>query len=438
MLSVKRPLRVALFTDTYTPQINGVVTSVVNLKRGLEEMGHVVTIVAPKHPQQIPEANVIRIRSTTYRPQPEQRYAFPPSLRKILEFRMRRFDVIHTHGVVMPLIGLGIGRLLGVPVVMTYHTRIRDYVHYAPFYASMSWLLNDKRWYVRGSKTRTSVSRSLVSSLEHRTQVLAARVDQWLCNRNLEIITPAAPMADELVEMGVQSPISVVPNGINLELLSQPRQDPFPQYRAPQNAKRLLHVSRVGKEKSIDLLLERFFIIHKAMPDTHLFIVGDGPERKNLEAYTKQLGLEEAVTFTGYVANTDVGAYYQHAHLFVFASTSETQGMVALEANACGCPVIARAEMGIISCVLDGKTGYLIDPSDAETYAQKALELLQNEPKRLEFAAAAKAFAFVEGSHTTMTKRILEVYERAIGTNKGWADLSLTEAVSTVRKELIS
>jgi 1,2-diacylglycerol 3-alpha-glucosyltransferase len=438
MAQTNRPLRVALFTDVYTPQINGVVTSVVNLKRGLEEMGHIVTIVAPKHPKQIPETNVIRIRSTTYRPQPEQRYAFPPSLRKILEFRQRKFDVIHTHGVVMPVIGLGIGRLLNVPVVMTYHTRFRDYVHYAPFYATMSWLMNDKRWYVRGSRTRTRVSQRLSDGLEHRTQVLAARIDQWICNRNLEIISPAAPMADELVEMGVQSPISVVPNGINLEALAAPKLDPFPKHQIPSNAKRLLTVSRMGKEKSIDALLERFKLICTAMPEAHLIIVGDGPERKPLEAYTRELGIQKSVTFTGYVPNSEVSAYYQHAHLFVFASTSETQGLVALEANACSCPVVARAEMGIITCVLDGQTGYLIDPSDANTYAEKALELLQNEPKRLEFAAAAKAFAFIEGSHTTMTKRILEVYDRAIGTSKGWADLSLTDAVSTARKELTS
>ncbi len=437
MSQFERPLRVALFTDTYLPQINGVVTSVVNLKRGLEEAGHHVTIVAPKHPQQKPEVGVIRLRSTTYRPQPEQRYAFPPSLRKMLEFRRLKFDIIHTHGLLMPALGLGVGRVLNVPVVMTYHTRIRDYVHYAPFYATMSWLMNDKRWYVRGSRTRTRVSHRLSDSLEHGTQAIAARVDQWICNRNLEIISPAAPMADELVEMGVQTPISVVPNGINLELLAQPRPNPYGKHNIPNGVKRLLTVSRIGKEKSIDLLLERFKLIHTAMPETHLIIVGDGPERKPLEQYTKELGLSNAVTFVGYVANTEVGAYYQHADLFIFASTSETQGMVALEANACSCPVVARAEMGIISCVLDGQTGYLVDPADAQAFAQRSLELLQNETKRLEFATAAKAFAFIEGSHQTMTKRVLEVYERAIGTSKGWSDLSFADAITTARDELI-
>ncbi|MFN3267502.1 MAG: glycosyltransferase, partial [Deinococcales bacterium] len=425
MQDAKRPLRVALFTDTYRPQINGVVTSVVNLKRGLEELGHTVTVVAPKHPAQKPETGVIRIRSTTYRPQPEQRYAFPPSLRKILEFRRRNFDIIHTHGLVMPVIGLGIGRLLGVPVVMTYHTRFRDYVHYAPFYATMSWLLNDKRWYLRGSRTRTRVSRNLVNNFEHRTQALAARIDEWLCNRNLEIISPAAPMADELVTMGVESPINVIPNGIDLESLQQPRPDPFPGLGVPENTKRLVHVSRLGKEKSIDALLERFKWIHAAMPETHLIIVGDGPERQNLEKLCKKFALEKAVTFTGYVSNADIGAYYQHAHLFVFASISETQGMVALEASACACPVVARAEMGITSCIIDGQTGFLVHPDDIQGYVERVLLLLRDEPKRLEFAHAARAFALEEGSHRTMTKRILEVYTRAIGTSKGWSDLTL-------------
>jgi 1,2-diacylglycerol 3-alpha-glucosyltransferase len=431
----ERPLRVGLFTDTYLPQINGVVTSVVGLKRGLEAMGHTVTVVAPRHPQQVVEPGVIRLRSTAYRPQPEQRFAFPPSVRKLFEFRQKHFDVIHTHGVSMPVIALGVARLLGVPLVHTYHTRIRDYVHYVPLYPTLSWLMNDQRWYTRGSGTRTRVSKRLQKRLEVSTQGLASRVDTWFCNRCLEVIAPAAPMADELLQMGVRTPITVIPNGINLEVLCAPQPDPFPGHGVPTGAKRLLTVSRIGKEKSIDKLLERFKLVHETMPEAHLIVVGDGPERSALEKYASSLGLEGAVTFTGYVNGAQVGRYYQHADVFVFASTSETQGLVALEAAACGCPVIARAEMGVIACVRDNETGFLIDPHDAKTFAERVLQLLRDSEMRARFSAASRAWALEEGSHLTMTRRILEVYDRAMTVFKGWGELTLPEALELARSQ---
>jgi glycosyltransferase involved in cell wall biosynthesis len=436
VMTVSRPLRVGLFTDTYTPQINGVVTSVRGLKRGLEELGHTVTVVAPRHPKQAPEDGVIRLRSTPYRPQPEQFAPFPPSLRKMLEFRRRRFDVIHSHGLAMPVIGLGVARILGVPFVHTYHTRVRDYVHYAPMYATLSWLTDESRWYARGSRTRMRVSNALHKRLELNTQGIASRVDTWLCNRCLEVICPAAPIADELIEMGVRTPVTVIPNGINLALLTAPQPDPFPKHGVPAGARRLLTVSRLGKEKSIDRLLERFKLVRDAMPEAHLIVVGDGPERGELEAYTQALGLERAVTFTGYIGSSEVGRYYQHTELFVFASVSETQGLVALEAACCGLPVIARNEMGVTECVIDGKTGYLVDKDDAPSFAARVLELLRDDAKRAEFSAASREWAALEGSHITMTKRILDVYDRASTVFRGWGELTLPEALSLARGQL--
>ncbi len=432
MSEASRPLRVGLFTDTYLPQINGVVTSVTGLKRGLEELGHTVTIIAPRHPQQRPEPGVIRLRSTAYRPQPEQRFAFPPSLRKILEFRRKRFDVIHTHGVSMPVIALGVARLLGVPLVHTYHTRIRDYVHYVPMYATLSWMTNDQRWYARGNRTRTRVTKRLNKRLEVSTQGLASRVDTWFCNRCLEVIAPAAPMADELWDMGVRSPITVIPNGINLDVLTAPQPDPYPKR---PGVKRVLTVSRLGKEKSVDKLLERFKLIHAALPETHLTLVGDGPERAHLEGYAASLGLRDAVTFTGYVNAAEIGRYYQHADVFVFASVSETQGLVALEAAACGCPVVARAEMGIIACVRDGETGFLVSSQDSGLFAARTVELLRDPEMHARFSGASRVWATAEGSHTTMTRRILEVYGRATTTFRGWGDLTLPEAFELARSE---
>jgi 1,2-diacylglycerol 3-alpha-glucosyltransferase len=420
-----RALRIAVFTDVYLPQINGVVTSVTNMVQGLRELGHEVTIVAPKHPQQVPELGVIRLRSTAYRPQPEQRWAFPPSLRKMWQFSRLDFDVIHTHGALMPILAIGVGRLLSIPVVHTYHTRFRDYIHYAPFYATLSWLMTSERWYARGSRTGRRVTRQLKKGLDKSTQTVFAVADVWFCNRCLELIAPATQMALELDQMGVRTRVTVVPNGIDLMRLTTPQTDPFPALGIPEGTMRLLTVSRLGKEKSVDLLLERFKLIHTQQPNSRLVIVGDGPERKNLEKYSLELGLKAAVIFTGYVNAAEVGRFYQHANVFVFASTSETQGLVALEAAACGCPVVARAEMGIISCVLDGETGFLVHPNDKEAFAEKTLQLMTDSALRAQFSSRAAIWAAQEGSPRTMTNRILEVYKRAIHEFEGYDDLRL-------------
>ncbi len=420
-----RPLRIAVFTDVYLPQINGVVTSITNMVEGLRELGHEVTIVAPKHPQQVQEAGVIRLRSTVYRPQPEQRWAFPPSLRKMWQFSRLGFDVIHTHGALMPILAIGVGRLLSIPVVHTYHTRFRDYIHYAPFYATLSWLMTSERWYARSTRTGRRVTRQLKKGLDLSTKTLFAVADVWFCNRCLELIAPARQMALELDQMGVRTRVTVVPNGIDLQRLTAPQADPFPALGIPEGTARLLTVSRLGKEKSIDLLLERFKLIHVSNPNSRLVIVGDGPERKNLEKYSLELGLKDSVIFTGYVNASGVGAYYQHADVFVFTSTSETQGLVALEAAACGCPVVARAEMGIISCVLNGETGFLVHPNDKQTFAEKTLSLMNDADLRTQFSNQAASWAALEGSPQTMTNRILEVYKRAIYEFEGYDDLGL-------------
>jgi 1,2-diacylglycerol 3-alpha-glucosyltransferase len=436
MPSLERPLSIALFTDTYTPQINGVVTSVSGLKRGLEEMGHRVTVVAPRHPQQVAERGVIRLRSTTYRPQPEQRYAFPPSLRKMLEFRRLNFDVIHTHGMLMPVIGLGVGRVLSVPVVHTYHTRIQDYVHYAPFYATMTWLTNERRWYVRGSSTRTGFSSIVNRRYTKNTQALAARVDAWFCNRCLEVIAPAEPIAEELLELGVTSPVRVVHNGIDLEKLEPPQADPFIQFGVTPQMPRLLTVCRLGREKSVDELLHRFKRVHDEEPAARLVVLGDGPERSALEKLASSLGIGAAVLFRGYVAPHEVAAYYQHATAFVFASTSEVHPMVGLEAAACGLPIVARAKNGITKCVLHEQTGYLIDPEDPQAFADRVLELIRRPQLRQQFSEASSAWARREWGHLRMSQKVLSVYQDAILEFEGWSDLTLPEAYELARGDV--
>jgi 1,2-diacylglycerol 3-alpha-glucosyltransferase len=424
-------LKIGMFTDTWEPQINGVVTSLRGLTSALRDLNHEVTIIAPQIPGQHAESGLLRIRSVPYRPQPEHRMALPPGPRKLLQLKALDLDLIHTHGIFLPTMALGVARAFNLPLVHTYHTRMRDYVHHYPGYPTLAWLTDERRWYARYSRSRRRISRSLRGGLDRGAIAFAGRFDVWYANHCQAIITPAHPMAGELQRMGVKTPIEVVSNGIDLENLLSPQSDPFPAFGVPDGVIRLLTVSRLDREKSVDELLRRFARIHTGMPNTHLTVVGDGPKREELEALSTKLGIRDSVVFTGYVPSREVGGFYQHAHLFVFASVSETQGLVALEAAACGLPVVARAEMGVTTCVLDGQTGFLVDPNDPQAFADRTVELLQNRSLRLGFSKAASVWAQREVGLARMADQAVEVYHRALQAFSGWNDYNLPGNVAT-------
>jgi 1,2-diacylglycerol 3-alpha-glucosyltransferase len=187
----------------------------------------------------------------------------------------------------------------------------------------------------------------------------------------------------------------------------------------------LLTVSRLGLEKSVDELLERFKLIHDRSPQARLVILGDGPERESLEELAQTLGIRKAVIFRGYVAPEAVSEFYQHADLFVFASTSEVHPMVGLEAAACGLPIVARARMGITKCVVDGETGFLVDPEDKALFRDRVIELLENRTKHTAFSEYSKVWAAKEWGHGRMAERTLDVYKRAMRDFDGWDELQL-------------
>jgi len=399
-------LHIAMFTDTYSPQINGVVTSVRGLSRALREMGHSVTIVAPSHPRQQLEEGTFRLRATTYAPIPEQRMILPPSPRAWTRLARLKFDLIHTHGA-FPMVGLIAARMLALPLVHTYHTRMRDYIHYYPWYPYVASLSKQERWYMT---PRTSAR--VRHSLDSRSISIGGRFDAWYANRCDALITPSGVIADELASLGVRSPIHVIPNGIDLSGLRTPRADPFPALGVGPGP-RLLTVGRLAREKSTHVLLERFPAVLAARPDAWFVLLGDGPDRPLLEVMARDLNIAHRTVFAGYVPNSEVGAFYQHADVFVFASTTETQGMVALEAAACGLPVVARKEGGIAGSVADGIAGFLVKPDDAQTFVRRVLELLEPNLHGM-FSSSARAWA-QGGSLEGMALSVLACYAEATG-----------------------
>lgn len=371
-----RLYRIGLFTDTYLPGPNGVATSVYLLKRELRRMGHEAWVLAPEMPDADPREDwVVRVPSVPYPFFENQRLAMPSS--RLLP---TEFEIFHTH---TPLfIGIWGARLAyrhRLPHVSTFHTHLEKYAHYIPGVATL-----DK--YVG----------------------IMQKVCQAFYNRADVVIAPTNPVKQLAESYAIEREIKVIPTGIDTDIL-QSAPDPVSPW--PSGKRRLLHVGRLGKEKSVDVVIHALAEIRKES-DAHLALVGMGPERDELERLAHRLGLGEHITFVGSVPYEKIGGYYRMAELFLFASQTETQGLVLWEAQAVGVPVVAVGAEGTLQGVEVGSSGYLVPPGDYRAMAERALELLQNEPLRQRFSEGARRFAD-QRTARRVAEQIVAIYDEA-------------------------
>ncbi|MBF6594216.1 MAG: glycosyltransferase [Thermaceae bacterium] len=372
-----RLYRVGLFTDAYLPSPNGVATSVYLLMRELRRMGHEAWVLAPVIPDyDRQEEWVVRVPSVPYPFFEGQRLAMPSSRQLPTDF-----EIFHTHD---PLfIGIWGARLAyrnHLPHVSTFHTHLEKYAHYIPG----------------------------VATLEKYTGLMT-KVCQAFYNRADLVIAPTQSFAD-LVEnfYEVERETRVIPTGIDIDILSAAPQPVSPW---PSGKRRLLHVGRLGEEKSVDVVIRALAEIRQES-DAHLALVGIGPQQNELAQFAADLGLLEHVTFVGRVSYEQIGGYYRMAELLLFASTTETQGLVVWEAEAMGVPVVAVGADGVLDGIEVGVSGYLVGIGDYRGMAGKALELLRDEELRLRFSEGARAFAD-RRSAKRVAETIVEVYDQA-------------------------
>ena len=376
-------MNIAIFTDTFTPQINGIVTSINIFRKELTNMGHNVYVVAPKVNGYCDKTdNIFRYFSMSYMFQPQYKIAFPYSLTaaKLSDLKL---DIIHAQTPFsMGLLALYLAKKRQVPLVYTHHTFFDGYVHYVPF------------------------NRKLLQKLS----VLGSRT---YCNHCTLVVTPSQPIKGLLVEYGVTEKIVVLPTGIDLESFTNNKlnNNTRQRYGISKSTKLLLYTGRIGKEKNLDFLLKSFRIIANRVSDVHLMLVGDGPLKHELIGLANELEIASKLTFAGYLPRAEVIDCYVSADLFVFSSMTETQGLVLLEAMAAGTPVVAVDALGVSTSIKNGEGGYLCEPSE-EMFANKVCELLSNDSLRREKAVQAKLSA-EELSSVKMAKRLIDCYSEA-------------------------
>lgn len=386
-------MRVLMISDVYFPRVTGVSTSIQTFAREFGAKGHEVTLIAPDYgasdyDSKLNESfEIIRIPSRYLPIDPEDRILQPFKIRRLTDaLKGRRFDLLHIQ---TPFIahysGLGLAKRLELPVVESYHTFFEQYLHHYVPWVPAGWM--------RGAARHFSTSQ---------------------CNGVDALVVPSQAMLDVLRDYGIQTPAEVIPTGIDLDQFSQGDGNRFrARHDIPPDRPVLVLVSRLAFEKNIEFILRALVRIKAEVPDVLLVIAGEGPAQRDLERLAEQLGLADNTRFLGYL-NRDgsLEDCYRAGTAFMFASRTETQGLVLLEAMALGVPVVSTAVMGTKEVLGDGQ-GALIAEEDEADFAGKAVRLLKEPDLRKRLAREAVEHAH-DWSAPVLADRLLKFYERVI------------------------
>jgi 1,2-diacylglycerol 3-alpha-glucosyltransferase len=378
-------VRVLFVSDVYFPRVNGVSTSVHTFREDLASCEVESVLVAPDYGPSAsqPEADVVRVAAARVPGDPEDRRMRWGSLQRTLgALAPESFDLVHVHTpFVAHYAGVRAARRLNIPCIETYHTFFEEYLHhYVPILPR-----------VLG-------------------RALARRFARSQCRPLAALVAPSEPMRAALVSYGVTTPIHVIPTGLATDRF---RPGDGARFRAaqalPQGRPLVLYVGRVAHEKNIHFLVDVFARVKKSVPQALLVIAGEGPARDSLAAQVRALELWDDVRFVGYLARaTELLDCYAAADVFVFASRTETQGLVLLEALAQGAPVVSTAKLGTLSILKKG-CGALIAEEDLNEFAAATVRVLTDAPLSAALSADGRRYA-LEWSSFAMARRLADLY----------------------------
>lgn len=384
-------MKIALMTNNYKPFMGGVPISIERLKLGLEQLGHEVVIFAPTYANQQEEAGVFRYRNLMNRfiggivlPN-----AFDPQIEQV--FQQERFDIIHIHHpFLIGNMAMYLSRKYHVPLAFTYHTRYEQYLDcYAGWIKPLKYLLP---LYLKA---------------------FFKRVDF--------IFAPTQGMADYLTEECNVEPakLSILPTGLPNHCYTADEadiQELRKNYHA-ENMPLLLSVSRMTKEKNVEFLIHAVSKLKtKYQKPFRVLLVGDGPDKEHYRKICKEQDLEDRIYFVGQVPNQQITPYFAAADAFIFASKTETQGIVIIEAFAAQTPVYALDASGVHDLVEDGINGRLC-PEDEDLFAEQLLHFMEDDINHRQLAqnAYATALTFQEEA---VAVHALELYNEIIASYK--------------------
>lgn len=382
-------MKILFISDVYFPRVNGVSTSIKTFIEQLVMLGHQVDLIAPDYGKQYAdEKNVMRVPARVIYFDPEDKLMrYGTALKLLPDLKVADYDIIHINTpFVAHYLGLKLAKLLNIPCVETYHTFFEDYLHHY-----LPWIPQSA---ARG---------------------IARFISKKQCNAVDAVVVPSQPMLDVLRTYGIKTRANVIPTGLQEGSFADADGKMFKQkYNIEHNRPMLLYVGRVAFEKNISFLFEMTKVLAERHPNVLLVVAGEGPAEKTLHQLAITLKIEDNVKFIGYLdRHTELNACYRSADVFVFSSKSETQGLVLLEAMAQGTPVVAIAELGTASILIEGE-GAVISSDNKIEFSEKVASLIEDPEQRDKLGKSAKKYALRLWTAGVQAQRMLSFYQTTI------------------------
>ena len=387
-------MRIAIFSDTYTPDINGVATSTKILKDELINHGHEVLVVTSELPSESdyeddPNDNILRVPGLEIQALYGYRACNIYSFKGMKEIKSMNIEVIH----VQTEFGIGIfGRIVGealnIPVVYTYHTMWADYSHYV-----------------------NPINSTAIDGLIKKA---ITRISKFYGDKSAELIVPSIKTKEALEKYGLHKNMHIIPTGLELDKFDPKNKDDklINQIKEKYGIKDQFIVTflgRIAKEKSIDVLIDAMKEIVKENDNILCLIVGGGPYLDELKELVKDDQIEKYIIFTGPKLSQEVPSYYHLSNVFVSASVTETQGLTYIEAMASGIPAVARYDQNLENVIIDGVNGYFF--KETNELASILLNMMNSDCSKMAREAYLHAMKF---SSEVFYEKVIDVYKLAI------------------------
>jgi len=384
-------MRIAIFTNNYLPNPYGVSMSVESFRKEFEALGHTVYVFAPTWRGYVDEnPRVFRYPAIDI----EFKFKFPlaiPYSHKIDEI-LEKMDIDIVHAQHPNLLGSAARRWAqkkNVPLIFTWHTLYDQYAHFVPVipHKLVAWLA------IRNAKNYT--------------------------NRCDQVIVPTQSIVKIIQDWGVKNKnIVAISTGVEADVYANASREIIrKKYEIKDDEILLVLVSRLTGEKNIEFLFKCVMGILQKNVKVKFLVAGEGYLLPELQILVKKQKLEKQIFFAGVVSKAEIKNYYAAGDIFVYASKSETQGMILTEAMFAGLPIVAVQATGACDIVVDGQTGFLVAENEAE-FAQAVERLIENADLREKFSAEAKRLAREKYTAQVCAQKMLEVYEKAIERNK--------------------
>jgi glycosyltransferase involved in cell wall biosynthesis len=369
-------MKIALFTETFLPKIDGIVTRLKHTVEHLQRQGHHVQVFCPDYGlTEYQGAKIYGVSAFPLPLYPELKMALP---RPSIGAAIRRFkpNIIHVvNPAVIGLAGVYYAKRYNIPLMASYHTHLPEYLQHYGLGMLEPIMWNLLRNVHNQATLNLCTSTAMVTALESHG---IERVDLWQRGVDTETFHPSlqsAAMRDRLSQGHPEAPL-------------------------------LIYVGRLSAEKEVDRIKD----VLTTIPNARLALIGNGPNRENLEQHFA----DTPTNFVGYLHGKELGSAYASADAFIFPSRTETLGLVLLEAMAAGCPVVAANSGGIPDIVTNGENGFLFDPTDDKAMLTATMRLLANPTERETLRQKARAEA-ERWSWSSATKQLVGYYEQVLG-----------------------